>query len=76
MGRGGLGEAAGVEGGIQILNRDAAGRAEGAAVSTAEIVRQPSEAEQALKLLATQLRGLKKLSLSQGECCGSAACQS
>ncbi len=75
MGRGGLGEAAGVEAGIQILDGGAAGRAEGAAVSTAEVVRQPSEAEQALKLMAGQLRGLKKLSLSQGERCGSAACK-
>lgn len=41
-------------------------RADATAVSTAEIVRHPSETEQVLRILATHLRGLKNLATSTG----------
>ena len=65
VGRGGLDEQAGssaadpsvVEGGSAGVQR----RGDATAVSTAEIVRHPSEAEQVVRILASQLRALKHL---------------
>lgn len=59
IGRGGLDEEAGVasgSGGLPEL-----GRREAENVSTVDIVRQPSEAEQVLRMLPGQLRSLKHL---------------
>ena len=69
VGRGGLNEQAGAS------NQDAAEegasggqrRGDTTAVSTAEIVRHPSETEQVLRILATQLRSLKHLSPQAGQ---------
>lgn len=71
VGRGGLNEQAGSS------SQDPSGPDEGAAgavrrgdataVSTAEIVRHPSESEQVLRILATQLRALKHLSAQAGQ---------
>lgn len=44
-------------------------RADATAVSTAEIVRHPSETEQVLRILATHLKGLKNLPPSTGQPC-------
>lgn len=65
VGRGGLNEQAGsshqdppgLEEGLPAVQR----RGDATAVSTAEIVRHPSETEQVLRILATHLRGLKHL---------------
>jgi len=42
-------------------------RGDATAVSTAEIVRHPSETEQVLRILATHLRALKTLSTQAGQ---------
>ncbi|KAL0055912.1 hypothetical protein WJX82_005648 [Trebouxia sp. C0006] len=66
VGRGGLNEQAGSSSqDPSSLDEGAAGavrRGDATAVSTAEIVRHPSESEQVLRILATHLRALKHLS--------------
>ena len=69
VGRGGLNEQAGtsqqnpLEEGVSGGQR----RGDATAVSTAEIVRHPSETEQVLRILAAQLRSLKHLSPQTGQ---------
>ena len=70
VGRGGLNEQAGSSGadpsGIEGGSAGVQRRGDTTAVSTAEIVRHPSEAEQVLRILASQLRALKHLSPQTG----------
>ena len=70
VGRGGLNEQAGSSSqDPSSLDEGAAGavrRGDATAVSTAEIVRHPSESEQVLRILATHLRALKHLSAQAG----------
>lgn len=66
VGRGGLNEAGTAPQGDAHLGEATQRRADAAAVSTAEIVRHPSETEQVLRILATHLRGLKGLAPSTG----------
>lgn len=68
VGRGGLDEEAGASRDEGLPSGEASHRrGEATAVSTAEIVRHPSETEQVLRILATHLRGLKSVSPSSGE---------
>ena len=68
VGRGGLDEEAGASRDEGVPSGEASHRrGEATAVSTAEIVRHPSETEQVLRILATHLRGLKSLAPSSGE---------
>ncbi len=72
VGRGGLNEQAGSSN--QDSNDFEEGppggqrRGDASAVSTAEIVRHPSETEQVLRILAAQMRGLKHLTPQTGQC--------
>lgn len=76
VGRGGLNEQAGssnqnpLEEGVPGGQR----RGDATAVSTAEIVRHPSETEQVLRILAAQLRSLKHLSPQTGQHVSKAGC--
>ena len=68
VGRGGLNEQAGASNQDTAEEGASGGQRRGdtTAVSTAEIVRHPSETEQVLRILATQLRSLKNLSPQTG----------
>ena len=70
VGRGGLNEQAGSSGqdpsGVDDGPAGVQRRGDATAVSTAEIVRHPSEAEQVLRILAAQLRALKHLNPQTG----------
>lgn len=69
VGRGGLNEQAGASNQDTMEEGVSGGQRRGdtTAVSTAEIVRHPSETEQVLRILATQLRSLKHLSPQSGQ---------
>ena len=71
VGRGGLYEHAGSSGqdplGVEDGSAGVLRRGDATAVSTAEIVRHPSEAEQVLRILVAQLRALKHLNFQTGE---------
>ena len=68
VGRGGLNEDAGpsAEAEAALSNLEGTGH-RSATVAGTEIIRQPSEAEQVLRLLATQLRTMRALPASSGE---------
>ena len=69
VGRGGLNEQAGASNQDTAEEGASGGQRRGdtTVVSTAEIVRHPSETEQVLRILATQLRSLKHLTPQSGQ---------